>query len=622
MYSKWIRRVFFAITVLLMLISVKKTVTLENKKKGSLMLSSKGAYLKVGGYDRVIRGVEKNGGTWFCLPSYMDMEEIEQKRSKMKVYTMNGAVLEDPCFGTVQDVILRLENGDEAAWKIGFFKSENLHTIYIDLNDKDVSSLSHDDYTTAGITEYDERGNPIFHSSKAEIKGRGNASWNRGEKHSYDLKLAVENSMSGMSSSKKWALLANNFDPTKMKNKIIYDMAEAIAMEYTVEADWIDVYIDNNYWGNYLLCKEPHIGTDGLRTDDLKKVNDSFLEIDKYEIDDEMKGYDYSPGEHDISGGYIFQYLPQFQYDIKKTGFIISGECFAIKSPNNASLEEVEYLRSFMLEKDAILKDPSGDPSTEIDFESFIQRFLLDEIAFNKDSSIASHFFYKKKGSDMLYAGPSWYNDATFGSEECNTDYNESILNNWYLRGEPVESPQLEYDAILYKNDQYKEQLVDCFIRYAPVFNDVLENKIDEYYKRISSSLKMDRIRWEGMMSEEDEFSYNAMGHYRSIETELRYLKFYLYNRLSSLAHKYGAHFSFYRPDYIMENVSHAVKFYLDDGTVIEKKMQDGSCIPDNELPEYDDTEYEGWQIRRDHCLFSYYIPIFEDMSFELRERN
>ena len=54
--------------------------------------------------------------------------------------------------------------------------------------------------------------------------------------------------------------------------------------------------------------------------------------------------------------------------------------------------------------------------STIIDLDSWIRRYLIDEISGNVDSDHASSYFYYTDG--LFYAGPVWDYDLAFGNSD------------------------------------------------------------------------------------------------------------------------------------------------------------------------------------------------------------
>ena len=64
----------------------------------------------------------------------------------------------------------------------------------------------------------------------------------------------------GTAKAKKWVLIANYTDPTLLKNKIVNDLCVNSELSNIPNSQFIDLYIDGNYVGNYLLCDKIEIG--------------------------------------------------------------------------------------------------------------------------------------------------------------------------------------------------------------------------------------------------------------------------------------------------------------------------------------------------------------------------
>ena len=73
-----------------------------------------------------------------------------------------------------------------------------------------------------------------------------------------------------------------------MKNQIAYDLSRIFGMEYTTESEWVDLYINGEYMGNYQVCHEPGIGQDGLDISNLEVLNKKTLKNEcRYENESE-----------------------------------------------------------------------------------------------------------------------------------------------------------------------------------------------------------------------------------------------------------------------------------------------------------------------------------------------
>ena len=100
----------------------------------------------------------------------------------------------------------------------------------------------------------------------------------------------------GMGSDKEWALLANYFDTTYLRNYYAYKLAIAMGLEYSIDIEFVEVFLNNKYQGLYLLTEtvktsKERVDIEGdelsflLELDDkLIYDNPNYLET----IDDEM----------------------------------------------------------------------------------------------------------------------------------------------------------------------------------------------------------------------------------------------------------------------------------------------------------------------------------------------
>ena len=90
------------------------------------------------------------------------------------------------------------------------------------------------------------------------IKGRGNSLglilenlYNIKAYESTDL-LAWEN--------QRWCLIANWVDKTHLNNKIAFDLGQEVGIPFTANTRHVDLYINNEYKGLYLLTERIMLG--------------------------------------------------------------------------------------------------------------------------------------------------------------------------------------------------------------------------------------------------------------------------------------------------------------------------------------------------------------------------
>lgn len=157
-------------------------------------------------------------------------------------------------------------------------------------------------YTLIGVD-----GTLLYADQLSHITGRGNSTWNYPKK-SYGIKLANLVNLLNMGSADAWILLGNVEDNTYLRNKITYDMAIEAGMTGVPESKYIDLYINNQYHGMYLLCEKIEVGENRIPMADLslenKRINKDIKQVDKVSTQT-LKCVRLESNSQDITGGYI-----------------------------------------------------------------------------------------------------------------------------------------------------------------------------------------------------------------------------------------------------------------------------------------------------------------------------
>lgn len=355
----------------------------------------------------------------------------------------------------------------EAAPLEGFFYP--LLTINTE-NNKPIDSK--DDYVNATITiqSRDKKGNIIekLLEVKTEIKGRGNTTWGM-EKKPYRLKFDKSSEVLGMPKNKHWVLLANYSDKTLMRNELAFEVSRRMGFAYTPRVKYVDVILNGNYVGNYMLCEHIRI--------DKNRVNISELE----------------PTDTDITGGYLLE-IDERRGEPVWFETQEAKMTFCVNRPEDIPDNQKEYISNHVQKVEDVLYGKNGiNPVEElhkyIDMKSFIDYLLLNELSKNVDGNLRlSTFVYKDKGDDKLYFGPVWDYDIAFGNVDyfgCNN------TSGWYA---PIEAAwyreffsHSEFDKMV--KDRWKE-LRSGELNDLHVFIDNLAEKME-----VSQKLNFNRWR-------------------------------------------------------------------------------------------------------------------------------
>lgn len=288
---------------------------------------------------------------------------------------------------------------------------------YIDGSD------DHSTKTTGSMIMLSSDGSTIYDGLLTQIKGRGNTSW-LAPKKPYQIKLDKKASLidgSKGNKAKTWILLANYGDPTAIKNYLSYRLGSYLGLTETPECDFVDLYYDGTYRGTYLLSEKVEIKEGRVDIDEIENsVKDSLdIETVPTAIGVNRYGYEYqyvkeliSPDEY--SGGYLLE-SDLANYTSERSWFKTSAGTYVIKSPENASHDEVQYI-SEVFQHLIDFGNVSSIFDNLLDLASATNTWLVQTLANNGDYPLfSSAYFYKKAGDSKIYAGPLWDFDSAYG---------------------------------------------------------------------------------------------------------------------------------------------------------------------------------------------------------------
>lgn len=347
------------------------------------------------------------------------------------------------------------------------------------------------------------------------FRGRGNVSWYETDKKSYLLDLQEKANLVSMGENKDWILYSNAFDKTLFRNKISFDLAKRMELPYTPDYEYIDVYINGEYRGNYLLMEKIEIDENRVAIRNLEKETEvmngenlvsaeRFLEQGKDGVSS-LKGIKIENQPKDLTGGYLLELDFEGRYQEEISGFISTRrQPVNIKSPKYASYEQVSYIMNFYQEfEDAVFSEDGTNPVTGrkytefIDMYSFVRKYLLEEIIKNIDASSTSQYIYKPSDgeSEKMYAGPAWDYDKAIGIGAIS----DAGVDLWIPEYIHAGSKKHESDIwwALYQQPEFKDMAVEVFRdEVCLMIEKELTQTVPETIEMIFPSAKMNIIRW------------------------------------------------------------------------------------------------------------------------------
>lgn len=349
----------------------------------------------------------------------------------------------------------------------------------------------------AYVTIINEDGEIEYSKDLEYIKVRGNGTYNTAKKP-YEIKLTHSKGLLGMSAAKEWVLLANAYDCSLLKNSLVQDFAANYTDLPSAVNKPIDLYINGEYRGSYLLSEKVQVRDGYIEVDDLEKrnstVNGELGNTDYQQIiEDDISYVAGMESPKDITGGYLIEMVPEHLLDDSPSYFYTNnGTLFKLKHPQYASKEEVCYIKGIFDEVEiAVSADDGINPQTGrhfsqiIDVDTWIQKYLLELVFQNSDMSYASMFYYKDSDSinPRLCAGMPWDYDLclpNIESTDCFPFIYQMYLGEELLRFEEVRSAfEHVYETM-----------------FVPFVQKDLDTYLCQKEQELTDSYNMNAIRW------------------------------------------------------------------------------------------------------------------------------
>ncbi len=331
---------------------------------------------------------------------------------------------------------------EDENYTVTVMQSKSIGSMYISTESGTMNNVHADKEKkeSGDIIIVEADGTQDYNGELSFIKGRGNTTWKLGKKP-YNIKLDKKASVLGMDASKKWCLLANTQDHSMIRNKIAYDMADELGLDFAPDSDFVDLYLNGEYAGVYQVSEKVEVGKNNLvKITDLEelteKANDKSL--DKYpQVKPEIasgsvKYFDIPNDPADITGGYLLEFNGSAKYNEEASGFVTEkGHPIVVKSPEYASKRQIEYISKFYQELEDALFSITGRNSLGkhyseyIDVESAALMYLLEEYSLDIDAGSGSCFMYKEsdsKGDGKIHIAPAWDFDVAFGNLDTQID--------------------------------------------------------------------------------------------------------------------------------------------------------------------------------------------------------
>ncbi len=427
----------------------------------------------------------------------------------------SGAVIDTPASGTM----VTFESG-KTKIEIEFLKSANLPTLFIHTESGSLDFIheSKQNREPGTLLMIMPDGEIAYHGALTEIRGRGNASFTMTKKKPYQIKLEKKTDLCGLGADKTWLLLANMMENTMLRNRITFDMARAAGIAFTPNSAFCDLYMNGIYVGTYELCTKVEPGSDRVDIPDLEKmteeVNDAALDSyktfgPKKSTKGRYKGYKIPNDPEDITGGYLLELDYPARFEDEASGYTTKkGQPIVVKYPEYASEKQMDFISELIQNAEDAFRAVDGiNPKTGkhyteyLDLDSFVLKYMLEEIVKNYDAVSSSQFVYKLPDSvsPLLYAGPVWDYDGAYG----NYGTKEFVKPRGFFANN-VTGARAWYPG-LYQQADFRWRVQEMYAQvYRPILEALLGKRddvegitsIQEYVAFLDASATMNYKRW------------------------------------------------------------------------------------------------------------------------------
>lgn len=315
-----------------------------------------------------------------------------------------------------------------------------------------------------------DSGETVSDGQLSEMKSRGNMTFFE-DKKPYQISLVEPDNLLGSGNLEHYVLLANRQDRSLLRNRIIYDMAGEMGLDYSPVSRPVDLYINEEYRGSYQLSEKAEVASGRIAVD--------------------------AEGNREDTG--FFVALEYAERAVEEGNYFVTEneQSVIIRRPKNPSKEQRAHItEEFQRVEDGIRKGQLEE--AEIDIASFAGKYLIEEIGKNLDAMHSSQYFYQDAGeAAKMYAGPVWDYDKTLGNPLIEKT---RPVNFHEPRGifAATEQNGASWWYDLYQIPEFKETVIEEYETSAvPAIKRMLEEGIDTYRDEIWDSAYMDYIRWD-----------------------------------------------------------------------------------------------------------------------------
>ncbi|MBR6582286.1 MAG: CotH kinase family protein [Treponema sp.] len=287
-------------------------------------------------------------------------------------------------------------------------------------------------YKASTITVINEDGTVVLNEVEGKVKVRGN--WTTTyKKKPLRIKFDEKQSMLGLNEGndfKNWVLLASFKDRSFLRDITGFTLGKELSPNYyTSDFKLVEVYVNGEYFGVYILAEQQEVKKNRINIDDAEEnpSNETgyLIEYDRYyEFEDEETVFELKHGSEvkDRNG----EIVSEFNIESNKgyAGYTIKNDL------NNAAQRNyiANYMQTLWDECYAAVNDSTKSEADVkavieqyIDVQSLVDTYLLQEIVCDPDLYLTSFFMtldMSASGNKKLTFQAPWDFDSTMGNKK------------------------------------------------------------------------------------------------------------------------------------------------------------------------------------------------------------
>lgn len=463
---------------------------------------------------------QKEVGDYTVTKDILAYEEIDKEQAstdQTKTFEKYHSILiEDETASSETTYLIRAVNSKNQESKEHSIKSRKLNLPSVSVN-LGLSEANFADFknklkidATLSVFAKDNR----LTDAPLTIKGRGNSSWFNAPKKSYTIKFKEKQKFLGFDSNKSFALIANYFDKTLLRNITAYSLAKKVftKMSWAPSAKTVHLFIDGVYQGLYSAVETVKIAKNRVNIPDISDFVSS-QETTNFE--------DY---------GFILEVNDRMDENFNFPSD--KGVPFSLKEPDGKDLNKDICNKIEEKTNSVEAKVYQGDFSEfDLDLYSFADWWIVEELAKNTDSQFySSCYMYFDPADKTFHMGPVWDFDLGFGNNmvDVNTDGFQADAAkagaNWILE--------------LRKSEKFMNIVKERWNECKPLIESYFSVEYEKNLSNIKKDVDVNFIRWP-ILGKSVWKAPNDCEKRKTYDSEVEYFKTWKDNRIQWLSSQF-----------------------------------------------------------------------------------